>query len=136
MLPSVEAQKAEEQFEVQVMSPSEGKSKRVAAFTAAESGPFDGGSEEGDGVGNLDTRVQVLVAYFGFIIFLIFVGVNPSSEMRSKMKLYLRRDAPIACTFEAWIGLQKRCMPFKGLDGLGCSKLGQMLLRPISISKF
>lgn len=60
MLPSVEAQKAEEQFEVQVMSPSEGKSKRVAAFTAAESGPFDGGSEEGDGVGNLECRGKVI----------------------------------------------------------------------------
>ena len=60
MLPSAEAQKAEEQFEVQVMSPSEGKSKRVAAFTAAESGPFDGGSEEGDGVGNLECRGKVI----------------------------------------------------------------------------
>uniref|UniRef100_F6HBH4 Uncharacterized protein n=1 Tax=Vitis vinifera TaxID=29760 RepID=F6HBH4_VITVI len=31
----------------------------------------------------------------------------------SKMKLYLRKDAPILCTVEAWIGLQQGCMLLK-----------------------
>ena len=60
-----------------------------------------------------NTRVQVLVACFGFIIFLIFVEVNLTSEIGSKMKLYLRKDAPILCTVEAWIGLQQGCMFLK-----------------------
>ena len=40
-----------------------------------------------------NTKVQVLVPYFGIIIFLI-VEANPTSEIGSKMKLYLRRILP------------------------------------------